>query len=319
MVPIIFLCRRLVQPLCWFAAGLIAAPIAAAASAAKVMRIPVYPGRSIQGMCITADGYLLQLHDHGYCRIFDFKSRNPAPLADFPLGSSGNDNHANAVALSDLRFKGNRDFPLLYVTGGMPNGAMECHVENILRNGDRYLAERVQRIVLADEFRWDMAPGSTYKTADGFYRIWGSPSWLIDNGEKCLYILSAIYRTTIQYAKHKDENRYVVTKLRLPDIAEGDVVLSRRDVRDQIVYDFAAFVTQSGCLEGSKIYFTFGFGRTRESLQSSQIRVFDLNARTITQSFDLAEIILEELEACAFYQEALYVMTAKGNLYEIER
>ncbi len=300
-----------------FFAALALSCVAAAQTVTKVMTIPTYPKHSIQGMVITADGYLVQCHDQGYCRIYDFKAKNPEPLADFRLGSSGTGNHANAASLSSTYYKGNKDFPLLYVTGGVASGPMVCHVENIVKDGSSYSARQVQAITLADEFRWDMAPASHYKTDDGFYKIWGFPSWLVDNEEKCLYVFSAIYRTTLPYARHKEQNRYVATKMRLPDVSEGDVVLTRADVLDQILYDFDVFITQSGCIKDSKIFYTFGFGKPRESLKSSQMRVFDIKQRKIVQSLDLAEAIPEELEACSFYKGDLYVMTVKGNVYKI--
>jgi hypothetical protein len=217
--------------------------------------------RGIQGMCITPNGYLIQGHDSGQCSIYDLNSESSGPVAVFPLGSASKDNHANALALSDKYYRGGA-FPLLYVTGGQPtNGIMECNVENILKTDTGWRAERVQRIVLSREFVWDMQPGSEFKTNDGFYKMWGAPSWLLDNNQKCLYVFSATYRTTKPYEQFKKANRYIVTKLRLPDIGEGDVTLTRKDVLDQMVYDFDVFFSQSGCVNGSEIYYVFGHGK----------------------------------------------------------
>lgn len=284
--------------------------------ATKVRNFPVNPGHSLQGMVITNDGFLIQAYNHGQCRIFDLNAESSEPIAAFPFGSAGKDNHANAVSLGDV-YRGGA-FPLLYVTGGQPSsGVMECHVENILKKGGAYRAERVQRITLSRDFAWDMQPGSSCKDAEGFHKIWGAPTWLVDSREHCLYVFSAVYRTTLAYARFEKDNAYVVTKLRLPAVAEGDVVLTRRDVLDQFLYDFDVFVTQSGCVQDSEIYYTFGFGRTRASRESSQVRAYNLRTRTISRRIDLAEEIPEELEACAFYRGELHVMTQKGNLYKI--
>jgi hypothetical protein len=292
--------------------------VAAEAVVKKIRNFPKFAGHSIQGMGITADGHLIQGYNHGFCRIYDLKRDEPVPVAEFAFGSSGKDNHANAVALGAKPAEGS-DFPLVYVTGGQPaNGLMECHVERIGKKDGIFHAERIQKISLAPGFAWDMKPSSVSKTADGFQKIWGAPSWLVDEEGGCIYIFSAIYRTTAAYAAFGDVNRYVVTKLRLPGVAEGDVTLERKDVLDQTTYDFDAFITQSGCLEGSAIYYTFGFGRGRGSRESSQLRIYDLEARTITGSLDLAEAIPEELEGCDFHQGKLLVMTQKGNLFEVE-
>jgi len=300
-------------------AALVASACPAVAQfATKVRQFPRNPGHSIQGMCITPGGYLIQAYNFGQCRIFDLNSENDTPIAEFPLASAGKGNHANAVSMSDTHYRRN-ELPLIYVTGGQPSdGVMECHVENILKTDTGYQAERIQRISLSAEFAWDMKPESKYRSDDGFYKIWGAPTFIVDSQEQCLYIFSAIYRTTKPYAQFKAENRYIVTKLRLPDVSEGDVTLTRHDVIDQIVYDFDVFITQSGCVRESKIYYTFGFGRDQASLESSQLRVYDLRTRAISRGIDLTEEIPEELESCAFYKDKLYVMTQLGNLYRID-
>lgn len=293
-------------------------PVRSEELAVKVRQFPRFASHSIQGMCITKEGYLIQAYDGGQCRIYDLNQESSVPVAEFPLASVGKDNHANAISLSDTPYEG-AEFPLIYVTGGQPtNGLMECHVEAIVKNDGQYRAKRVQRIVLSDEFVWDMKPSSSSKTSDGFQKIWGSPTWLFDGKKRCLYVFSAIYRTTLAYSPFKGENRYVVTKLRLPEVTEGDVTLTRKDVQEQSLYDFDAFITQSGCVEGSEIYYTFGFGRDRASQVSSQLRVYDLEARRITGAVDLAAAIPEELESCDFYKGSLFVMTQKGNLFKVK-
>jgi hypothetical protein len=289
---------------------------AAAPVAVKVRQFVKQPGDSVQGMAITADGHLLQGGDGGQCRVYDLNSPADTPIAEFRFASAGRDNHANALSLGDY-YQGGA-FPLVYVTGGQPaSGVMECHVENIRRTGRGYAAERVQRITLAAEFAWDMKPESPYRTADGFYQIWGAPSWLIDSRAKCLYTFSAVYRTTAPYAKYQAGNRYIVTKLRLPAVSEGDVTLTRQDVLAQTVCDFDVFITQSGCVHEGELYYAFGFGRARGQIGESQMRAYDLETGRITRRFDLTEEIPEELEACSFYQGELYVVTQNASLYKI--
>lgn len=291
------------------------APVAAQV-AVKVRQFAKNPGDSIQGMAITADGHLIQAGDGGQCRIYNLNLPRDTPVAEFLFASADKDNHANALSLGGYYPRG--DYPLIYLSGGQPNnGIMECHVENIVKTNAGYRAERVQRITLAPDFAWDMRPGSQYQTEDGFYKIWGAPTWLVDTQEKCLYTFSAIYRTTAPYAKHRAENRYVVTKLRLPDPAEGDVTLTRRDVLDQIVFEFDVFITQSGCVDDGKIYYAFGFGHPRGQVGESHVRVYDLKTRKIYRRFDLADEIPEELENCAIRQGELYTTTQNGSLYKI--
>jgi hypothetical protein len=290
---------------------------ASAQSSTLVREFPRFPKHSIQGMVITSSGLLIQGYNYGQARIFDLNRESNEAIAEFPLGSAGRGNHANAISQSRTYYQGN-DIPLLYVSGGQPNdGVLQCHVENIVKTDTGYRAEEVQRITLTNEFVWDMQPTSSYRDVDGFYRIWGAPSFQVDVEEGCLWVFSAIYRTTKAFAQFKDQNRYVVTKLRLPDVSEGNVTLSRKDVLDQIAYDFDVFVTQSGCVHEGKIYYTFGFGRDRASMESSHIRVYDLKTREIVRRLDFTEEIPEEFESCCFYQGELYAVTQKGRLYKI--
>lgn len=299
------------------ALGLVSAAVTSGALVTKVRQFPRMPGSSVQGMAITDEGLLVQAYDGGQCRIFDLRAEGNAPVAGLPFASAGKDNHANAISLSDTRYEGGW-LPLLYVTGGRPaNGRMVCHVENIRKEGNVYRAERVQRITLCADFAWDMQPGSAYREADGFCRIWGAPTWMVDSRENCLYVFSAIYRTTRAYARFAKENRYVVTKLRLPAPTEGDVTLTRQDVLDQVLYDFDVLVTQSGVVRGGEIYYVFGFGRDQASRESSQLRIYNLRTREITGRIDLATAIPEELEGCDFYQGELHVVTQAGSLYKI--
>jgi hypothetical protein len=287
--------------------------------AVKLRQFPRVPEHSIQGMCITEGGLLIQGYDGGLCRIYDLnKTDDNAPVAEFRFGSAGKNNHANALSLGTILHDG-EEIPRIYVTGGQPsNGMMECHVEVIRKDGGTYRAKRVQRISLASEFAWDMAPSSSPRTNDGFVKIWGAPSWLVDEKSGALYIFSAIYRTLPKFSAHRQQNRYIVTKLRLPDVSEGDITLTRKDVIEQKEFPFDAFVTQSGYLAGREIYYTFGFGRASSSLASSQIRAYDLDSGRISRSIDLEKAIPEELESCAFYKGNFHVMTQKGNLYQIQ-
>jgi hypothetical protein len=131
-------------------------------------------------------------------------------------------------------------------------------------------------------------------------------------------VFSATYRTTKPYEQFKKANRYIVTKLRLPDIGEGDVTLTRKDVLDQMVYDFDVFFSQSGCVNGSEIYYVFGHGKPPGEVGDNHLRTYSLKTRTITRRVDLTADILDEPEGIAFYQGDLYLMTQKATLYKIK-
>lgn len=255
-----------------------------------------------QGIAVCGNN-LYQLFHGGYCNVYDLSAKNSTPVAKFQLGSfDAENNHANSCNFSGNFYNGNT-IPLLYVTDGNSAEVMKCSVENITENNGTYSASTVQTIAL-DQSGFESA---------GFVPYWGWSTWFADGENDLLYYFGAKYRTNGSEAEHYDENRYIVTTFRLPDVSESDIVLTASDVLDQFTTVYDVNVTQGGTLFDRKIFYTFGFG---EAAYPSAIRVFDIAEKSLANRIDLS-FITEELEACAVWNGALLVVTQSGNLYRL--
>lgn len=68
---------------------------------------------NVQG-CAIDQGYFFSLEDKGWCNVFDLRVNEP--VAHFPLGSYGKQNHANIAFFGPYRYDSSDKFPLLYVS-----------------------------------------------------------------------------------------------------------------------------------------------------------------------------------------------------------
>lgn len=290
--------------------------IAAAASVCAVATAQIYPAPETdvecsvfipkervsgtqQGLEIYGD-YVFALEDGGGVNVYDFHTASPEPLASFSLASSRPDNHANNASFGIETAKG-ASFPLLYVSNGKVGSGIEwkCFVESITRKGRRFTSEIAQTIVLDTE-GWE---------ENGYVRIFGAPSWMVDRSRKSLWVFSARKRTVQKVTRNAYENQYVATKFRVPSLSEGtEVRLTVDDIEDQVVFPFETWFTQAGCVVDGKIYYCFGLGAQNPSLPS-RIRVYDTDTRTISARYELQEQIPDELEDIAVAAGWMYVNT----------
>lgn len=277
--------------------------------------------RSAQGMAIWGDRAFI-LYDTGLCGIYDLKTRNPEPLAQFPLGSynpgipsNAYKNHANSCMFSRIHW-GDNPIPLLYVSTGTGIGYDEdgfyyrCAVENIREDpGGTWRAETVQTISYHPE---GQLPGNFESPA------WGCPCILPDNDTGHLYIFSARYRTKSGCVPAGERNAYIVTKFHLPDPKAGGLIrLGPGEILDQFTVTSDVLFTQGGCILDSKLYFTFGYPQGGYPLH---ILVFDLERKCLAARVDdLTEAFEgEEIECCGLYRGKLLCNTCNGSIFEME-
>lgn len=256
---------------------------------------------SVQGMAIFGDR-LFQLYHTGICNVYDLKSGAAAPVANFLLGSYSPCNHANCCNFSRIFYEGNT-IPLLYVVDGNSGPEMKCSVENITEREGKYFSEKVQEINL-DQGGFEEC---------GHMPCWGWPSWLVDNEHGFLYVLGAKYRTNGSMNAFYTDNRYYITKFLLPAVNEKNVVLKAGDVIEQFTTEYNVNAMQGGTINKKYLVYSFGFG---SEACPSAIRIWDLEQKCLAYSVDLSSIT-EELEDCSFYNEGLYVVTQKSNLYRL--
>lgn len=278
--------------------------------------------RPAQGMDIYGDRMFI-LHDTGFCAVHDLITRNPEPLCVFPLatyntGTPTRDylNHANHCMFTTVHHEGN-PLPLLYVTIGTGIGMDDdgyfyrCAVENITctkdgRGGETYQSELLQTI--------------TYKP-DGIEKTnyvqpcWGCPAFFVDTEKKLLYIFSAKYRTKRGMVPEGEENTYIITTFRLPELAEGPMVrLTPADILDQFTAQSDVLFTQGGALLDDKIIYTYGCPKAGYPVE---VVVFDLKEKRImTRISHMDEAFLqEEIECCGLYKGMLLCNTSYGGVF----
>lgn len=280
---------------------------------------------SAQGMAVYGDE-LFQLYHTGWCAVHSLKYGHEKPDVFFPLGSANAGtpdnnytNHSNQCMFSTVRC-GENPLPLLYVTVGNGTGADDngffyrCAVENIVLVRDTTgkvlsgQSELLQTISYKDEgleaTKWESP-------------CWGCPAWFVDSKKNCLYMLSCRYRTTVEFADIAGNNAYVITTFPLPDpFSEAKVILKPCDILDQFTCPFDTLFTQGGIYADGKLYYTFGMGSDKRGCYPDRLKIFDLNLRQCTETFDLSGSILglEEIESCGFYNGELLVNTNAENV-----
>ena len=257
-------------------------------------------GRAQQGLEIYGR-YIFSLEDGGHVNVYDFKKRNPVPVAGFELASSCKDNHANNAEFGIEKKRG-ASFPLMYISIGKVGSDIDwtCFVESITRRGKRFSSELVQTITL------DI---SGFAEA-GYEPIFGAPSWLIDRERKALWVFSAHQRTTPKVTLRADDNFYIAYRFRIPALSEGPVVkLGLEDLQACVTFPFETWFTQSGCMYDGKIFYCFGVGKLDPEQRPSRIRVYDTDSGTICAKYNLNEEIPYEMEDLVIRDGWIYVNT----------
>lgn len=275
--------------------------------------------KSAQGMAIWEDRAFI-LYDGGVCAVYDLHTRDPKPLARFPLGSHNEGiptrdyrNHANSCMFSRVHRNGN-PIPLLYVTIGTGTGCdadgyyYRCAVEDIRELPDgTYTAETVQTITYHPE---GDIPGPFEAPC------WGCPCMMPDNDTGALYMFSARYRTKAGCVPEGERNAYIVTQFPLPAPEAGGLIrLGPGDILDQFTVPSDVLFTQGGCIIDSKLYYTFGYPQGGYSLH---LLVFDLKRKTLLARMDDLAFEGEEIECCGLYRGKLLCNTCNGSIFEME-
>lgn len=263
--------------------------------------------KSQQGMDIS-DDYIFIMQNEGRCLVYDYRTRDAKPVGEFSLESASKDNHANCANFGVEKAEGG-SFPLLYVTVGKYHVPIEwtCHVESITLKDGVFSSKLVQKIHL-DASHWQ---------EKGYKAIFGCPAWMIDRERKNIWIFSALKRTLLKTTGDPATNKYIATKFRLPKLQEGkEITLTADDILDQVTFPFDAYVTQAGCMRDGKIYYSFGFKRSKHPETPSKLRVYDTDTGRICSSIELEEVIEEEMEDISIYKGKMYINTNSPKLYE---
>ncbi len=189
--------------------------------------------------------------------------------------------------------------------------------------------------------------GNGYSADAGYQKIgWGWPAAFVDSSptektEGKFYLFSARFRTTSTYEKINRKayggesadwnyygdsvNAYIITEFDLPELPEsedskdygGYVTLYPKDITDQFTTEYSVGVTQGGTMYRGKIYYSFGFGKTRDNIYSrNAIQVFDIAEKKISAFLPIYthDSYLYEPECTSIFNgELLLGMNGNGN------
>ncbi len=170
------------------------------------------PSYNVQGCAVWKD-CLFSLYDKGDCTVYDLPTGTM--LSQFPLGSAGDDNHANVAFFGPYYYKDGDLFPLLYVSQA---------------RGDRYLF--VERI-LTDEKGIPTGAETVQRIA---YTLpeYHSHLWVADYAHP-----EKLYAYGNTEGNHQPGNRVVIDEFAFPafDPAKGQLTLTEKDRLRRFYFD----------------------------------------------------------------------------------
>lgn len=273
----------------------------------KSLKKPTGVTASFQGLAIWNDIWI-QLFNGGMWAMYDMNNpNNGTAIASGSLGSAGTDNHANSLTFGK-KYDNSDPFPLLYVTGWIDDietggtGSC-CYVERLVSDGnDGYTSSLLQTI---DIDYTDFA-------SKGFKVPYPYLNFLCDVDNGYLYTFSAKYRTNGSQSQYDNENRYYITRFKIPDLSNNSVTLTADDVLVQWELPYDVDFTQGGTIFNNQMFCLFGDGN--DTTHKNALRVYDLLEGCEVSKVDLSQTIWKarEPEDVHVYQGYLYSLTQNG-------
>lgn len=238
---------------------------------------------SRQGAAIFQN-YLFQGHDGAKCDIFDFTTGKL--LKTSPAQPDIPQNHLNTIGFLPSRYCRPTDtFPLLYASEN--NLSHFITVNRLASLKDHF--ETVQRIELPAQIGYYL--NAVYDTKKGFiYTIcFKNRSWRSAAGNNCL----------------------LVSKMRLPDVSEGNVTLT--NVMSQFDLPFHT-ATQGAFFSDGLIVHGFGINTGAHD----SIVIIDPAKKAIVREIDTHDLFSDEIEGVTAYNGAVIVTLQHGNVFRVD-
>ena len=253
--------------------------------------VGTYKREAAQGMAIYKDSAFL-FNNTGIVRLYNLKTK--AFISEFLLDTAAPENHSNC-ALFGVEFpEGNHAYPALYVSECY--GQRRCFVHDVSAAG----AKLIQTLQIR-------GGGTEDKAFD----------WYVDKEKKFLYAI-AISRET----SAKDNTRdYLITKLPLPTLAQGDVTFTKKDFIEQFTITFR-HLSQGGVIRGDYLYMPVGRQIPADPKKDPKDRaVFLVNLRTkqIEKTIDLNDSVPVEPEDADFHGDKLMMYCGQsGGVWHVK-
>ncbi|MDR0902675.1 MAG: hypothetical protein LBM92_07905 [Opitutaceae bacterium] len=280
-------------------------------------------GEGAQGMCIYKDTAFL-FNNTGYCRLFDLKKSKV--VAEFPLDVSSKENHSNCANFGVEFPAGNKQFPAIYVSECY--GKRRCFVESITEKGSKLI--QTIRLAVGDKTAWpyDRVTDEDIKT--DFARTF---DWFIDKENKFLYTIAFTGDFATSSKMGGKDKGYVIVKLPLPKLADGDVTFTQKDILAQFTITFME-LSQGGVIRDGKLYLPVGHAqppkpkegaKPKKDLKDRALIIVNLAAQKIEANHNFSGNkngggkTIREPEDADFHGDKLLMWCGqKGGLWLIE-
>lgn len=210
--------------------------------------------------------------------------------------------HCNSACFGNKQ-NSTDDYPLMYVNSYMDNavGKGVCFVEKIIKSGNDYTTEQVQkiRIDFADQEIWTGATMNPSTLAAG--------NWIVDTVNNRL-----IAYTTQGF----DRTRFFLFEL--PELTDAEVVLSQGDILDYFDVAYIANI-QDACLHNGMIYLNAGIN-WGDYDRILRLYVINLSGRSIVSEIHLEQIPLlnDEPEGIDYYDGSLIMSRVSKQLIKLD-
>lgn len=245
-------------------------------------------GKYVSGLTSSRQGaaiygnYLVQAHHPAGYSIFDIPSR--VALKTGRLQPAADNNHANNLCFSDRFFDESDQFPLLYVS----ENHTSCIAVNRLASFDSEF-ELVQHITLPEKI--------------GYYL-----NAVFDFSQH--YIYTVCFRDK-NWRTSENGNHLIVSKLRLPGIIEGDVVID--NVIEQFDLPFRTAIQGAFFTNGLIVH---GFGINAND--DDGLLVIDPHKKCVVREIKTHDIFQDEIEGVSPYGNSILVTIQHGDVYQVK-
>ena len=269
---------------------------------------------NMQGCAVYGD-LMFSLHDKGICVVVDLAKKEL--VAQFPLASSGENNHANIAFFGTQRFAGDDPFPLLYVSQCKSAPVTEIGLPETDSLSRLCFVERV----LTDEAG---APCGTQlvQLLNPVFDSFSSSLWVADESDP-----EHIWCFGNSTGNRRPDNHIIMRKFAFPEYSADNFVV---DMKEEDVLDKSALdeylpegargpqdcTLQGGCMVDGLLYLPVGTGKKFPA----EIFIFDLRPRFRDgvhyryAHFDYTDIIPYEPEDMDVWGDRLVLHV--NNIYD---
>jgi hypothetical protein len=299
--------------------------------------------QSAQGMCIHKDTAFL-FNNTGYCRVFNLLTNKV--IAEYPMACASPathetcpvktphptsqcvlvpQNHANCANFGVEFPTDNPDFPALYLSECY--GKRRCLVQSVTTKGAKLI--QTIRLAINDKSSW---PYDRITDTDSlaYARTF---DWFVDKENKFLYAIAFAGDFATETAKKGESRSYVLVKLPLPKLADGDITFTQKDILAQFLITFNE-LSQGGVIRDNKLYLPVGHAQpkrdpngslTKPDLKDRALIIVDLNTQKIIANHNFSGDkngsgkTTREPEDADFHNDTLLIWCGqKGGLWQVK-